>query len=411
HLVFKGTICSKAPDAPMQAKVKMNFEFDYSKLELAINGISEKRDLHSDKVLPLVQLIETLPFYSIRKNPIVLFGNGFADVRPEPLARQVWRFAKKNGSAAALKALDALVKIEEIEVATYAFIEGAQTNAPIEIGDDITALPESQAHSTFFSKAISELKPGIIDAEGCILVVKERSDPFRSLPDGADTTLLPADFFPKYNALTRLETAARVITVAGPTAAAIRAHTFRVLGNQLDILGMTEGVSYQYPDFSSIRNKWQINTEIKGIFEQYKNFDQKSINRIDTAIDRLNFACAHSNRGSSIIDAAIALETLLGDQGSRQELSYRLKLRCALLMKNDLEERKKISNFVRELYAKRSQMVHQGQITITEANFTRDAVNLVSSVIKKCLFLGGIPDWPTLELSGKATLPSLLEVK
>ena len=77
----------------------------------------------------------------------------------------------------------------------------------------------------------------------------------------------------------------------------------------------------------------------------------------DLAIERLNLARRRLSAGDKAIDGGICLEALLGDDNN-QEITYRLRLRAALLLSNDPKERHAISNDVKEFYNLRSKAVH-----------------------------------------------------
>jgi hypothetical protein len=77
----------------------------------------------------------------------------------------------------------------------------------------------------------------------------------------------------------------------------------------------------------------------------------------DIAIERLNLARRRRSPGNKAIEGAICLEALLGD-GSAQELTYKLKLRAALLLTPKLDERREIVKAVNDFYELRSKTVH-----------------------------------------------------
>jgi hypothetical protein len=82
-----------------------------------------------------------------------------------------------------------------------------------------------------------------------------------------------------------------------------------------------------------------VDEEVLDWVERYLHLSPDMCDVVDVAIGRLNMARRRTSLGDKAIDGAICLESLLGDDAS-QELSYRLKLRAALLLGKTVEERK-----------------------------------------------------------------------
>jgi hypothetical protein len=100
-----------------------------------------------------------------------------------------------------------------------------------------------------------------------------------------------------------------------------------------------------------------VDEEVLDWVERYLHLSPEMCDVVDVAMDRLNLARRRTSLGDKAIDGAICLESLLGD-GTSQELSYRLKLRAALLLGKAVEERKAIRDAVRKFYTLRSNVVH-----------------------------------------------------
>jgi hypothetical protein len=86
----------------------------------------------------------------------------------------------------------------------------------------------------------------------------------------------------------------------------------------------------------------------------------------DIAIERLNLARRRLSIEDKTIDGAICLEALLGE-GNKQEITYRLRLRAALLLSKDLNERREISKAVSDFYSLRSTAVHGDRSKLSDA--------------------------------------------
>lgn len=124
-----------------------------------------------------------------------------------------------------------------------------------------------------------------------------------------------------------------------------------------------------------------------------------------TAAGRLNSARRRVEAGQSAIDLATAFESLLATSDERTEITYRLRLRAALILASDYEGRQEVANRIRDLYALRSKIVHGDSVASSTApdratvewgtqNFSR----LLNLVIGE----GRLPDLKRLELTGDA---------
>lgn len=124
-----------------------------------------------------------------------------------------------------------------------------------------------------------------------------------------------------------------------------------------------------------------------------------------TASARLNSARRRITPGDSAIDLATALEALLATNDERSEITYRLKLRAALMLGDNFEERDNVFKLVGELYKLRSKVVH-GSISTTSNATDIATVRWATDVCQQLLVMvvraGRMPDLKKLVLIGKA---------
>jgi hypothetical protein len=97
-------------------------------------------------------------------------------------------------------------------------------------------------------------------------------------------------------------------------------------------------------------------TEIRRVFKLLR---ARTENRIEIAVRRLNACLTRDDPIDSILDAAIGLEVLLGDNDS-QAISYKLRMRSAALasLPNSSRTPGDVSKDVKKIYAERSKIVH-----------------------------------------------------
>lgn len=122
---------------------------------------------------------------------------------------------------------------------------------------------------------------------------------------------------------------------------------------------------------------------------------------VDIALHRINLGRRRISPGEAAIDAAIALEALLGDPEGKQDMTYKLRLRTALFLGDNLANRATVSDEVKALYNLRSKIVHGGEPP--KGDLYRIATRgsaIVREVLHKLIDEPALPDWPQWELAG-----------
>lgn len=114
------------------------------------------------------------------------------------------------------------------------------------------------------------------------------------------------------------------------------------------ILELQENIGFDY--IINLLNKNNLN-----------KFEQALI----TAIQWAGRAVVANRREDSFLLFAIALESIILVDNPGNELSYRLRIRIAHLITNNLKDRHEVMNTVKEHYNLRSKLVHDGKYEIT----------------------------------------------
>lgn len=95
---------------------------------------------------------------------------------------------------------------------------------------------------------------------------------------------------------------------------------------------------------------------------------EKLEDRILRATQWAGRAFVDSRREESFLLMAIALESLLLANQSNENITYKVALRCAhLIGKADLEARQRLVRDIKDLYSRRSMIVHSGKIEVSDA--------------------------------------------
>jgi len=144
------------------------------------------------------------------------------------------------------------------------------------------------------------------------------------------------------------------------------------------ILNMEDEASYSFPSTRippfmelAILRITEADTKFSIGFAHINNLlKKKNRNKFEqtliTAIQWAGRAVVKKRREESFLLYAIALESLILADNPETELSYRLRIRIAHLLEEDLDSRQEIYKTVRDLYNLRSKLVHDGKFEITE---------------------------------------------
>jgi hypothetical protein len=95
---------------------------------------------------------------------------------------------------------------------------------------------------------------------------------------------------------------------------------------------------------------------------------EKLEDRILRATQWAGRAFVDSRREESFLLMAIALESLLLENQNNENITYKVAMRCAhLIGKADLEARQRMVRDIKDLYSRRSMIVHSGKIEVSDA--------------------------------------------
>lgn len=147
---------------------------------------------------------------------------------------------------------------------------------------------------------------------------------------------------------------------------------------------------------------------IQSILQNWFRLGKVTKTLLDVPIERFNKALM-GQPVDMAIDLGIALEALLlGDNDSRDQLALSFRLRGAWLLGKDANEREKLVNIFKAIYACRCDAVHAGHVgSVVKVGkekvpihdfFYRLAIPTAADAIYRIISLGRFPDWQTLIL-------------
>ena len=162
-----------------------------------------------------------------------------------------------------------------------------------------------------------------------------------------------------------------------------------------------------YPNRQRQRRRVQATDEhveeAVSIYEALNGLDEKTTQKLGVPIKRWIKSKTEQSLVDSFIDLGITLESLYLDSGT-QELGFRLRLRAALFMEEDVEKRESLMKEVGHIYGLRSRAVHHGVIERNEETLISitKAQDLCRESIIKTIFhtkeTGQLPNWSRMEL-------------
>ena len=144
--------------------------------------------------------------------------------------------------------------------------------------------------------------------------------------------------------------------------------------------------------------------EAVSLYASMKGLEEGTDQKLQVPIRRWIKSKTDETLVDSFIDLGIALESLYLDGGNRQELSYRLRTRAALFLRDEIQDRMEVTKNVNEIYEIRSQAVHQG--TVKSKNSPKELKEKAEELCRESIIkvihharaTGKLPEWSRIEL-------------
>ena len=344
----------------------------------------------------LCELLSAHSFYNEHPEPALNVGNSVFDLRPPAFARAVLSKLHNETPEELFSKIMTTFAIDKVELESFAFVENIMTDKIIDLGDNVIALPEADAPSPSFLQRIAEAKGPLVSRQGLILrSIKSTKALKKSSAPAGHPIAVKDRSNPGEEAIRK---AIRLLTLDGPSAPQSRVWHFKS-ATDLGIFEFREAYIFEYPQRLPLGMPPQITAKMQILLPQYDGLTNNHRKRVDAAIGRLNLGASETAIADRIVEAAIAIEAVLSDD-DKQELTYRYRLRSALLLETTYEKRKAIKGLVRRLYDERSRLVHTGLPGNADDELAREALELAARIIERILEIGNIPDWDTIELTG-----------
>lgn len=343
----------------------------------------------------LFVMLQTHPVFS--KMPMRFFGQKQLTLGPQ-LAMNLIQVALDRSAPRAVEWLHHLYLIEKTDVRFVAEVHG------LEVGAGLFTLPNGIQLMPLQDLPPSANAQGIIEQYHTI-ALPTRMPMFQ--PIGA-TLVIPqvnasaqpadksvrVDFEKAINAFTLLEGCAPVVGIS-----------WLEFVDQ-DVVLAEHGRMWHPPSFEGLLPNpphIQVNAAAVEWIRRYLNLKSEVKDLCDLAIARLNLARRRRSPGDKAIEGGICLEALLGDADGA-DLTYKLKLRSALLLANDFDARDDIRTKVGAFYTLRSKTVHGRSSSVSNSEqVAKDGLEICGQVLQAIVKRNEKPKPSDWEILGRAT--------
>ncbi|CDT11823.1 HEPN domain-containing protein [Vibrio coralliirubri] len=344
-------------------------------------------------------------------------GDGVSLVTMELLARWLVRQAQLVGSKVAVRKLELYLQKSTTSCQNVLAISGIKVHSELNITDSIKLipfqdLPESHAKEAIyppFMKPDFALKLGFVPPssqgyrppEAAVIVNAEMSPQIYS--EGQSPK--PQDFLPMYEfcEFLTLVKSTTPVPVAAWCELSEDTPCKQLFGGGwsgpvVDVLSKTVSTITQ--------QDWDAHKEL---YLKFLALPQGVRDLLRVPIERLNQARRRGNMADRAIDLGVACEALfLNDKSHKEQISFTLRLRAALFLADEYEERQELLNFFSSLYSCRSQAAHTGKLDtkmkvtargkINSSQLLQEGDDYCVQAIRRIISMGKFPDWNELML-------------
>lgn len=356
----------------------------------------------SEITRPLTAILTTHPIFGSGRN--IYFATKQLNLHPPYVPQGLLQVMLASDAPSAVAWLHRLFEIDRADLRMVAAVHGLEVRQPVNLANGVRLLPFTAAPDLPNLRLLARRYQGnpwsMIDLASVILPAIAVFD-MGTVPASDDHTAREAVHNRAYDALLDI---ARAFTLTDHGAPVIGnswtdfvdpALTLAEFG-RIWMSARFEGSLSQAPPLS-------VDGEALAWADRYLRMDGSLRRSVEVALDRLNLARRRRSPSDQAIDSGICLEALLGDD-SPQELTYKLRLRAALLLGKTLPERREIRQAVRDLYDLRSKVVHgrarQLKDVLPDTRCASRGLEICTQAVRAIVQRNARPDFPTWELAG-----------
>jgi hypothetical protein len=362
-----------------------------------------------DAVPPGSDISEVAPIFlallahpAFREGRQVFFAHKELGIYPYAMTRALLQRMLRSDAASAVAWLHRLLEIDRTSLRVIAVVYGLEVAHPVSLSNGVCLLPLAdgpdsenfRTHTRRYQAGVFPMEVPTVLAPPAIAVFDMGVVNVSTSPDSAASD----------SAYDALLDAARAFTLTDGCAPVVGISWTDFIDPELALFETFRQWIHPLFEGSLVESRrLKVDTVALAWAERYLKMDRRWRPLIAVALDRLNLARRRQSHGDQAIDSGICLESLLGDD-SPQELTYKLRLRAALLLGKSIEERQKIREDVGRLYDLRSKVVH-GRVRVAK-HASRDkqvasrGLEICTQAVRAIVQRNAAPDFPMWELTG-----------
>lgn len=368
----------------------------------AVSPVEEHR-----RVANLSELLQSHPVFGERKG--LMFGTKILSLQPTNSALSLFRNLTRWSSAeAAVSWLRKVYETNLTDIRVTAEVYGLDISEPIELNNGVELTP--------FGRLPSSRYVDSLDAHASFVSSFNQTSsvwpPIAATKVFRDVSAHPLDKGPHsgepiVSAEEEIIRSVRGFTLADQGSPVVNILWAEFADPELALAEIARSWSGSYFEGSLRRvRKIAITKDDVARVNRYIELTGPTRDKVDLAISRLNLARRRISPGDKAIDGGICLEALLED-GQKTDITYKLRLRSALLTGQTFEQRREISKAIGDFYDLRSTTVHGNlskksaskKSTLKDNACAERGLVICMDVLRRIVDDGKTPDFNLLELS------------
>ena len=365
------------------------------RLEKAISGPTWlKLEAGSD----LLDLLSSKPEYGNFDQHLQSLGNSSSSTELKDLADWLIERANSVGSTQAIDELNAYNNSHEVKVYEVMLLASVHIDSEYRFCNGVElihahTLPNQYIASNIINNSFNSVLP-LPKVESVLMA------PYNQEISHISNTEMNAGACSPNIPVNELEEARMCLALARPINYGIHAIGHgTVAPDELPFIQSLSGWSvftFKHPPLSPavIEIEMQLADHL---LEKFGKLPYSLKSKLIIPIERLNGYSSGATLVDKAIDLRICLEAIFLDDGNKEQLSYRLALRAALFLGNNLAEKKEIMKLMKDAYNVTSTAVHTGKLSGKKVKLLPKSAAVAKQAIIK-IINEGVVDWQEIEL-------------
>lgn len=368
-------------------------------LAMAVHYADTEQEKSHPTIIELIGLLKDTPELGIFDGQMQVLWNQARRVDFEDLAAWMIRRALEIEPSQVVEDLGRFINAEQIPCYQIYALSGLRVTEPCSLGGGISLLPWEQVPDSFQKRKYYQQFIGAVPFRSPkAALVKECHIPKLYVPPADELELDQPDESDMRDALL-------CIGVAGPFSPELLVSWISTPGWAPVMAG---GASMPFLEGHPRHDDWCQTTHHEltvKLLESFRELKEHKKDALRLPMKRLGSAIRRLSNVDSALDLGIALESIfLNDIGDdRGELSFRLRLRAARWIEDDISKREDLYQLIGDLYNLRSRAAHSGRVPdevrgVPTTEVLKTGFEITAAAIRKIIFEGQ-PDWHSVTLS------------